>query len=310
MRPPPQPLLTIITVTYNLIKDQRRRCFRDCVESVQNQTFKNFEHLIIDGHSTDGSIGLVKKYAKKYPNIRWVSQKDRGIYDAMNRGIDLARGEWIYFLGSDDTLASKNVLRQVFGGRDHRDNDFLYGDVWWGNSRKKYAGEFTPVKLFQKDICHQAIFTRKAIYSRIGKFNLKYLTGANYALNIKIFGDQSIRKKYLGLVVASFDLGGLCSQITDTAFLKDFDGLFLKYLPQHQPGYIKTLRSELNDTRQELKSMTVDRDVKAEATKALENQIHTVIHDQEARVETILCTRRWRVANAVYNLYKKILRVI
>ena len=96
-----KPKVTVITITFNLIKAGRKQTFIKCMESVHNQNYKNIEHLIIDGASTDGTLDLLKEYQKK-GYIKYKSKKDKGIWDAMNKGIDVASGDYITFLNSDD----------------------------------------------------------------------------------------------------------------------------------------------------------------------------------------------------------------
>ena len=91
------PKVTVVTATYNLIKDGREKFFRQCVESIHNQTYKNIEHLVIDGASKDGTIDLIKEYADK-GWIKYVSEPDKGMCDAMNKGIKIATGEYVAIL--------------------------------------------------------------------------------------------------------------------------------------------------------------------------------------------------------------------
>lgn len=99
------PFLSIVTATYNSAST-----VRDTLESVRQQTFQDFEHIVVDGGSTDGTIDILKEYGSA---IRWISEPDRGIYDAMNKGIAMSRGHWIHLLNSDDFYASNNVLNQI-----------------------------------------------------------------------------------------------------------------------------------------------------------------------------------------------------
>ncbi|WP_240536414.1 glycosyltransferase family 2 protein [Bradyrhizobium genomosp. III] len=99
------PFLSIVTATYN-----SARTVRDTLESVRQQTFQDFEHIVVDGGSTDGTVDILKEYGSA---VRWISEPDRGIYDAMNKGIAMSRGHWIHLLNSDDFYASNNVLNQI-----------------------------------------------------------------------------------------------------------------------------------------------------------------------------------------------------
>jgi glycosyltransferase involved in cell wall biosynthesis len=100
-----RPTLSIVTVTYN-----SEATLQDTLDSVQAQTFRDFEHIVVDGGSTDGTIDILKKLGGA---VRWISEPDAGIYDAMNKGIRIARGRWIHLLNSDDYYSSKDVLARV-----------------------------------------------------------------------------------------------------------------------------------------------------------------------------------------------------
>jgi glycosyltransferase involved in cell wall biosynthesis len=104
--------VTVITVSYNLIENDREETFNDCLKSVHSQTHKNIEHIVIDGASTDGTIDLIKKYADK-GWITYLSEPDRGVYDAMTKGVNLAKGEYIYFLNTDDKFFDDLVVEDV-----------------------------------------------------------------------------------------------------------------------------------------------------------------------------------------------------
>ena len=100
--------ISIITITYNSAKTLDR-----ALTSVQSQSYKDIEHIIVDGASTDGSRELIEAYAKKHKNVRWVSEKDEGIYNALNKGIRMATGDIIGFLHSDDVLYSSDSIGQI-----------------------------------------------------------------------------------------------------------------------------------------------------------------------------------------------------
>src|SRR5882757_1386619 len=101
-------LVSVITVVYN-----GASTLEDTIRSVAGQTFRDFEFLIVDGGSKDATIDIIKKYPDTV--TRWISEPDKGVYDAMNKGIRLAEGEWLYFLGSDDTFQDSGVLEGFFG---------------------------------------------------------------------------------------------------------------------------------------------------------------------------------------------------
>jgi glycosyltransferase involved in cell wall biosynthesis len=209
------PFFTIIIPTFNSEKK-----LQNALNSILQQTFSDFEILIIDGLSRDNTVNIIKENANKDKRIRFVSEKDNGIYDAMNKGITLAKSDWIYFLGSDDHLFNDKVLHAVFGNLKNNDCDMLYGNVCGVAFKGKYDGEFDEEKLLKKNISHQAIFYNKHIFSKIGNFNTRYRTHADWDLNISCFENSSIKAKYIDLLIAEFAVGGASSSY-DIPFLRE-----------------------------------------------------------------------------------------
>lgn len=117
-----KPLISIITVVYN-----GEKYLEETIQSVINQTYENVEYIIIDGGSTDGTLEIIKKYEDKIDY--WVSEKDGGIYDAMNKGIDVATGEWLNFMNAGDSFYSNQTLMEVFNNKNYELYNILYGDV-------------------------------------------------------------------------------------------------------------------------------------------------------------------------------------
>ncbi len=217
--------VTIITPTYNVEKH-----IAQCILSVGSQKYKNFEHLILDNKSSDGTRSIVEKYQKKFSNLKFYSKKDRGIYNAMNQGIKYAKGEWLYFLGADDSFFDNSVLQKLFGNREHERFDFIYGDVEWGETGKMYDGRFTEAKLFDKNICHQAIFIRKSLLLKFDGFDESFKILADWMINFRCFADDDIRKKYVSIPIAKYSLNGLSSTANDQKFLENRKAILQKYL--------------------------------------------------------------------------------
>lgn len=222
-----RPKISIITPVLNAEKD-----IESCIKSVIGQTYQDFEHLIIDGLSTDGTLGIVGRYAEKYPHLRVYSEKDEGIYDAMNNGIDRANGEWLYFMGSDDVLYSPSVLEEVFGSGIEIGYDVIYGNVLRGNPATIFDGKFTLLKLMQRNLCHQSMFFRKTIFDVLGKFDTEFRAWADYLFNIKLFNRDDIRIKYIDKVIAQYGIDGFSSQGDDEAFLAKRDLIFAENFPE------------------------------------------------------------------------------
>ena len=211
------PLISIITAVYN-----GSATIGETIKSISAQTFTNFEYIIIDGGSTDGTLDILRKHNDEIDY--WVSAPDNGIYDAFNKGIDLAKGDWLYFIGADDRLFDNSVLEKVFS--KSIDSEFLYGNVFLEEEEEIVFGKFLPKNLYMQNICQQAIFYNKRLFQRIGKFNLKYQLLADWDFNIKAFGLKSTKPYYLDTVVAVYSIYGMSNNVCDIVFLADRERLF------------------------------------------------------------------------------------
>lgn len=209
-------LFSIIIPTFN-----SEAVLKDCLESILIQSFKNYEVIIVDGKSSDTTIDIVNIYSNKINSIKWISENDRGIYDAMNKGIEMANGGYLFFLGSDDTLYSKTVLDQLSEILKTNNVDVIYGNVISKVFNGVYDGEFTFSKLSKKNICHQAIFLKKTVFNRIGGFNLKYKGCADYDHNIRWFFSSKISRLHMDLIITNYGDGGYSSLNRDLVFDKD-----------------------------------------------------------------------------------------
>lgn len=213
------PFFTIIIPTFN-----SAATLRIALDSVVRQTFSNFEILIIDGVSADETLSIARSYNDS--RIRIFSEKDKGIYDAMNKGLQLAEGEWLYFLGSDDWLMHDDVLERVQENLQYC--DFLYGNAHtcWS---EHYDGPFSLKKLFAQNICHQAIFY-KAKKIKGKKFKLEYKIHSDWDMNLKMFLNSAVKKTYLDIQVAFYSDNGFSQKNSiDEDFRRDKFSNTLKY---------------------------------------------------------------------------------
>lgn len=207
------PVISIIIPTHNA-----EESIATAVESILFQTFTDFEILIVDGASTDGTISIVSNYAKRDKRVKYISETDRGIYDAMNKGAQLSMGKWLYFLGADDCLINKNVLMQVFTClKKSAKTEFFYGNVIWRGTGKIYDGKFDITKILVSNICHQAIFIKKQIFEKFGPFNLNFKTCADWDFNIKVFLNRR-NIIYRDIVIADYNTVGYSSANDDIPF--------------------------------------------------------------------------------------------
>lgn len=204
--------LTIIIPTYNSAS-----CIARCLDSIVCQTMQDFEVLVMDGVSTDNTRELAKSYNDE--RIKFYSEPDKGIYDAMNKGIAKAHGEWLYFIGSDDWLLDSNVLQSVFSlGIDKY--DVVYGETE-SDLPDFCRGEWT-LKNIKHNRCHQAIFYKKYLFEQLGLYNLKYPILADHDFNLKWFLNKNIKSKYIGIQIAKFSMGGASSSTKKDNFISDF----------------------------------------------------------------------------------------
>ena len=224
-----QPSLSIIIPTFN-----SEESVGLSLKSIVSQSFKDYEVWIIDGKSTDNTLNVIQEFSAQGVSIHSISEPDNGIYDAMNKGITLARGEWLYFLGSDDVLADPDVLYKIFKGSNNLQcYDVIYGNVIFKHSQTIYDGEFNCYKLLSKNICHQSIFYRRKLFDIIGYFSPKYKMLADWHSNMKWFNHKKIRNKYVDILVAIYNEDGSCFNIPDSEFKKDWEKNIKQYFPFH-----------------------------------------------------------------------------
>lgn len=199
------PFFTIVIPTFN-----SKKTLQNALSSILFQSFTDFEILIVDGISQDDTISIIQENIEKDKRIRFVSEKDDGIFDAMNKGIRLSFGEWLYFLGSDDCLHDSSILNSVFDNVQNTSYNFFYGNIL--SSKGIYDGEFDREKILRKNISHQAIFYKKNIFSQIGNYNVRYKTHSDWDFNIRCFSSNIISIKYANIIIADFAKGGVSSQ--------------------------------------------------------------------------------------------------
>jgi len=202
---------SIITPTHN--PGQK---LEETIKSVLSQKNELFEYIIVDGCSTDETLNIIRKYEGR---IKWSSQRDCGVYDAMNKGIKMAAGDYLYFLGAGDRLR-ENILEKVEKVIPDRRLIFIYGNVYLLDEKRKYLGKFDEAKISRANICHQAVFYERTIFEVIGTYDLRYSLLADHALNLRCFGDKRIRKIYVDEVIADYEGGGISKQ-KDLNFIKD-----------------------------------------------------------------------------------------
>lgn len=199
------PLFSIITINLNDLPGLKKT-----IESVRSQSFTDFEYIIIDGASTDGSIDFIKAHGDKINY--WVSEKDRGIYDAMNKGIAVARGEYCLFLNSGDYLYREDTLQNV--ADRGLSADIIYGDVMQARNevitgRKNSPDKISVFFLLIGGIPHQAQFIKRILFVKYGNYSTAYKISSDYEFFVRLFINNMLRVKHIPLPVSVFDISGI-----------------------------------------------------------------------------------------------------
>lgn len=192
---------SIIVVTLNTKND-----FLKTIKSIKKQTFKNFEIIIVDGKSTDGTVGIIKKLKNK--KIKFIIEKDKGIYDAMNKGVKYSTGNWVIFLNSGDMFFNNNILSKIYKN-NISNHDILFGDTIVDN---KFFNYHIKAQTFSKNtklmpFCHQSTIIKKNVFINFN-FSLKYKIAADFDFFLKCYSKQ---KKFFNLnfSISKIKAGGL-----------------------------------------------------------------------------------------------------
>ncbi len=200
--------ISIITATYNSAST-----VRDTLESIARQSYPHIEHIIVDGLSKDNTLSIVKEY----PHVKKaVSEKDKGIYDAMNKGIGLANGEVIGILNSDDLYISESVIENVMNRFLDPAVEAVYGDLQYVkqddlNKIVRYwkAGNYTRRSFYNGWMPpHPTFFVRRSVYDRLGLFHLDLKTAADYEIIIRFLLKNQIKTVYIPEVLVKMRTGG------------------------------------------------------------------------------------------------------
>jgi len=156
------PLITVITVCFNAEKELEATML-----SVLNQSFESYEYLIIDGGSKDHTVDIIKKYEDN-PHVRWISEPDKGIYDAMNKGIRMAKGEWLNMMNAGDRFASNDVLEKVFANPIPEDKTFIYSDNFWDDGKGRLVRSNKDHRIMR--LLHQCCIYKRALHQGHGLY--------------------------------------------------------------------------------------------------------------------------------------------
>lgn len=206
--------ISIITATYN-----SGETIRDTIESVLNQDYPNIEHIIVDGASKDNTLSIVQSYGDKIAKV--VSEPDKGIYDAMNKGIRMATGDIVGILNSDDFFDAPNVLSLI--ASEFKNNpklDGVYSNLFYveQNNPSKIVRHWVSKPFKQKSFFygwhppHPTLYLKKEVYEKYGCFNLDFPLAADFELMLRFFEKYKINTKYIDFTTIRMRLGGATSK--------------------------------------------------------------------------------------------------
>ncbi len=229
-------MISIITINYN-----NKTGLENTVKSVVNQTFINFEYIVIDGDSNDGSKAVIEKYKSYF--CFTTSEPDSGVYNAMNKGIKAAKGKYLLFLNSGDTLYDKDVLKNV--------SIFLKSniDIYYGNLKFNtlenpkvyfYPSELSFNFFYEKSLGHPATFIKRSLFDKFGVYNEHLKIVADWEFFTIVLCKYNATYQYINYIIANFEADGLSSNPLNKELIKNER---TKSLSTHFPMFYKDYES-------------------------------------------------------------------
>lgn len=232
--------ISLITVTYNSDKT-----LRSTIESVFLQTYKNVEYILIDGLSKDKTVDIIREYEPRFAGrMKWISEKDCGLYDAMNKGIRMATGDVVGILNSDDFFTSNDVLEKVVSGFTEN-TDAVYGDIHFVNpDNLQRCVRYYSSKIFKRSLmkmgfipAHPSFYCRKWCFEKFGCYKTDYKIAADFDLLLRFIYVHRINIKYLPVDMVTMRTGG-----ASTNGIKSRLGGMREHLRSFKENGIKTNR--------------------------------------------------------------------
>ena len=213
--------ISIVTATWNCAKT-----LPDCLASVARQSYLNREHIIVDGASTDGTIDVINEHIDQIPIL--ISERDKGIYDALNKGIQLATGDVIGFLHADDLYATDNTLSKIAQAFEDPTVCAVYGDLEYVSKQdtSKVIRRWQSKHFDRRDLgwgwmpAHPTLYVRRDWYLMIGGFDISYMISADYLSILKLFNQPGFKTEYIPNVLVTMRLGGASNKSIKAIFKK------------------------------------------------------------------------------------------
>ncbi|MCJ0742458.1 glycosyltransferase family 2 protein [Pedobacter montanisoli] len=221
--------ITIITVVYNA-----RQYLQYCIESVIEQDYKNIEYILIDGNSTDDSFEIAQQYKEQISIL--ISEPDKGMYDALNKGIEMATGEIVGILNADDMLAGKDVISAVANLFRETNTDGVYGDLNYvdKNNTQRVIRKWKSTSSNPKDLAwgwmpaHPTLYLKRSVFQTFGSYSLTFGSAADYEFMLRLLYKNRINVQYLNKLMVNMRTGGMSNRNMSQrykAFLNDYKAL-------------------------------------------------------------------------------------
>lgn len=205
------PLFTIVTVVYNAVSDLNKT-----LESVKQQSFKNYDYVIIDGASTDGTAELIKENEHLFSY--WLSEKDKGIYDAMNKGIAKAQGQYLLFLNAGDVLADDNVLKNISDNINDNDYSIVCGDAAFVYSDGKLRKRRAYKSYCKMATAHQSIFYKRELFEKYGCYDSVLRHSSDLEFWLRVFSAEKEKIICVPLTVSINNFDGVSNMRWDISY--------------------------------------------------------------------------------------------
>jgi glycosyltransferase involved in cell wall biosynthesis len=228
------PKLSIITINLNNCTGLEKT-----MKSVLIQSYGDYEYIIIDGGSADGSAEVIKRFEKSNNHktkIVWLSEPDRGVYHAMNKGIDLARGEYLLFLNSGDSLVGPEILHTIFS--TSFSEEYVYGNL---NLIRDEVLSYQDVKmdcdvptlfnLYKESLPHQASFIKRSLFEKYGKYDENFKINGDWEFCIRVIILNNCSVRHIPFTISNYDLGGI-SSLNPEGRNTERDAVLARYFPQ------------------------------------------------------------------------------
>lgn len=235
-----QPLVTIVTATYNLLQNGREETFKQCVESVQKQTYPNIEHIVIDGASTDGTLDMLQKY-KDQGWIQFYSEPDKGIYDAMNKGILKAKGKYVICLNSDDFYCNDKAVELLVKKAEETDADAAYGNAIRVNPQtlqkiSSWNGKEVFYPLFGSCPCYQTLLIKTSVMKELGLYDLQYKVSSDNNFMCRMVANNK-KFAFANTQIIVFREGGFSDNYLELSESERIMGFYYEYGQYHHLSY-------------------------------------------------------------------------